>query len=214
MVGCPNFLGMTYLHLFASALVTTVFAKYPLFELSKDMSWVYLILLFLGIFALLFILMSMSPGPLKYIVFAVYLALMGTLLSTLDDRLEQKGLIFEVVATVTGIFLAMTALGFYDKDNLLGFGPYLLAGLLGLIVARLVLLAVLAVDGPSQGVAQTNTLLSVIGTGLFSVFVAYDTQLLKKMAKYCRGNPDYINSSLGLYLDIVNLMSNVSDLYE
>jgi FtsH-binding integral membrane protein len=214
MAGCPNFLGFTYLHLFASALITTVFAKYPLFELSKDIAWPFLVLFFIAFLGLLIVLMAMSPGPLKYIVFAVYLAIFGTILSKLDDRLEQKGILFEVVATVTAIFLSMTALGFYDKDNILGFGPYLFAALVGLIVARLILLLVVAADGPSQGVAQTNTLLSVVGTGLFSVFVAFDTQVLKREAKACKGNPDYINASLGLYLDIVNLMSNVTDLYE
>lgn len=214
MAGCPNFLGMTYLHLFASAALTTVFAKYPLFDISKTIPLAFLILFLLVLFGLLFVLMAMSPGPLKYIIFALYLAMMGTLLSQVDDRLEQKGIVFEVVATVAGIFLAMTALGFYDKDNLLGFGPYLLAALLGLILARILLIFVVVADGPSETAQQTNTLLSVVGTILFSVFVAYDTQLLKQMAKYCKGNPDYINASLGLYLDIVNLVSNVSDVYE
>lgn len=205
---------MTYLHLFAAALITAGFANYPLYNVEKGRFSTVDILSIVAVFLLLIVLLYMKPGFLKYGVFFLFLAILGTTLQTLEERLQRKGLVKEVSITVVGIFLAMTALGFYDRGNLLGFGPYLLAALVGLILARLILIFVVSEGDVSEAAKQTNTVLSVIATLLFSIFVAYDTQKLKQVAAACRSNPDYIDASLGLYLDIVNLFSNVGDILE
>lgn len=218
MAGCPGFLGMTYLHLFVAALITAGFAKYPLYDSQKEkigLGFLADLLPFVLTLVLLFVLFELSPGPLKYGVFFLFLAVLGTSLQSLEQRLDRKGLVDDVSITVAGIFLAMTALGVYDRGNLLGFGPYLFAALLGLLFARLLLLFVLVSEEVvPESAKQLNLSLSVVGTILFSIFVAYDTQKLKQVAAACRSNPDYIDASLGLYLDIVNLFSNVGDLLE
>ena len=49
--------------------------------------------------------------------------------------------------------------------------------------------------------------ISRITVFLFAAFVGYDIQVLKENAKLCRGNPDYVKESVGLYLDILNLFT-------
>ena len=109
----------------------------------------------------------------------------------------------------TGVFVAMMVLGFYDKQSLLGFGPYLLAGLVGLIIGQVVVM--LFVD-EKKGAFRVLDSVAVL---LFAVLTAYDIQVLKevkKMCKYIRGGPDYPSASVGLYLDFLNLFSNIADL--
>ena len=210
-MGCPNFIALTYLHLAAAGALSAFVSRYDILgKLGIDTNrWYTLLILLLITIALLFIIMNLKPGPLKYIAFAAFVFCIGTSLRDIAHRLDKKNLLLDVLATVSTIFVAMTALGFYDKQNLLGFGPYLFAGLVGLLLARLGLgvasVATISVKGVEQVV-------SIIASLIFSIYLAYDTQMLKDMAATCKGNPDYINGALGLYLDIINLFTNIGDL--
>jgi len=200
------FLPTVYLHLLGGTAITFASSEYPL---SK--SPFYFIGIMLATLVLLFVMLAQSPGPLKYGVAILYCAVFGQLLSSLVKKLEDKRLLTQVMVSVLGIFLGMTLVGFVDNQNILGVSGYLLAGLLGLIVARIGVLIALGTGVDTQSVMSANTVLSWIGTGLFAVIVAMDTQRLKVDAKVTK-KPDYVNSSLGLYLDILNLFSNVGDL--
>jgi FtsH-binding integral membrane protein len=102
----------------------------------------------------------------------------------------------------------MMALGFYDRMNILGLAPYLLAGLIGLIIAQLLLLAL----GTPEEKAKGFQWLNMIGVALFAIFTAFDVQVLRVSAAACKVaqkkfkiQPDYPRDSLGLYLDFINL---------
>ena len=159
-------------------------------------------------FLLLFGVMLLPPGsPLKYIAFAGFAVMIGQIIQPLVKDLVEKGSLTRILSLTTGVFVGMMALGFYDKQNLLGFGPFLLAGLIGLIIAQI---AVYIFASPEQKEKAVNVF-GIIGVGLFAVFTAYDVQLLKRSAKWCRKfkkagfSPDYPRASLGLFLDFVNL---------
>jgi FtsH-binding integral membrane protein len=194
-----NFIGMTYLHLTAALGITAFSAENPL-DISPNLSLLGIVLTF----ALIFMMSWTTPGPYKYVLFIAFAYLIGQVLSPAVERAEEKGILREVLASVAGIFLAMTILGFADNQHFLQFGPCLIVALIGLIVARLVLIFAGMSNPDSTDFTKTNTLLSWFGTILFAAFVAYDTQLLKLRQK----KPyDYVQSSLGLFLDIVNLFS-------
>lgn len=188
---------ITYLHLTGALALTAVSSERTLLPVSTLLSTILL-------FVLIFLLGFARPGPYKYFLFATFSILIGQLLAPQVQTLEAKGQLREVLASVAGIFLAMTVVGFVDK-GLLGFGAYLMAALIGLIVARLFLIVVKLGD-PTADITKTNTVLNWVGTALFAVFVAYDTQVLKQ-----RKNTDYVDASLGLFLDIINLFSLQSD---
>jgi FtsH-binding integral membrane protein len=205
-----NFMGIVYAHLAGASAVIAASSKYPL----TQNKWWPLISALLT-FPLIFVLVALSPGPLKYIVFAAFCALLGQSLTPLVDRLGEKKVLDDVLAMVVGIFVAMSVAGFADKQNLLGFGGYLMAGLIGLILARLVQigLEIFGGEGERNIALEMNDWLAMIGTGLFAVFVAYDTQVLKEEAR-AKGRKNYVNSSMGLLLDLVNLFANIGDLYD
>jgi FtsH-binding integral membrane protein len=193
------FIPTVYLHLLAGTAVTFASSEYPM-----GAGLPYTIGIAVASFGALFALFALSPGPLKYIVAAVLCALLGQSMSILVERLKQKDLLAQTLVGTLGVFAAMSAVGFYDNQNLLGFGPYLLAALVGLLIARLVAFLMSAAK-------TTNTVFSWVATILFSAFTAYDTQRLKEEARSTK-SPDYINSSLGLYLDFLNLFEAVGSL--
>jgi len=197
-----NTIAITYLHLLAGLLITAASTEFPLYPKTTTLS----IAEFLGTLVILFMILYQKPGPFKVVLAIAFAVLIGqTLISVVND-LESKNLLRTVLVTVAGIFLGMTAAAFYDTNSFLGIGGYLLAALIGLIVARIALFFVAKPEDMSRG----HTILSWVGTVLFSLYIAYDTQTLKYMSKK---KPDYINNSLGLFLDIVNLFANVEDLY-
>lgn len=201
-----SFIPIVYLHLLGGTATTFASSGYPLGE-----GLLYTIGMALASLVLVFVLLRQTPGPLKYCVALLYCAVIGQLLSSLVKKLEHKQLLTQVMVSVLGIFLGMSVLGFLDNQNILGFGGYLLGGLIGLLVARIGLMIAYGAGANASAISSMNTALSWIGTALFAVFVAFDTQLLKKEARSAK-KPDYVNSSLGLYLDIINLFTNVGDL--
>ena len=196
-----SFIGYTYLHLTGALAITSLSSENPLFKQSL------LPLIAENILALiiLYLMMYNRPGPLKYILFVLFCLLIGQILSPGVKAAQKKGTLRTVLASVAGIFLAMTVLGFIDNQNMLGLGAYLFAALMGLILARFVLIAINISEPTPLGLENTNNLLSWASTTLFALFVAYDTQRLKEKQQ----KPyDYINSSVGLFLDIINLFSS------
>lgn len=198
-----SFIGITYLHLTAALGITAVSAEYPL-----SVSPMVAIVQFILIFALIFMMSWAKPGPYKYLLFVTFAYLFGQMIAPIVERAEEKGILREVLASVAGIFVAMTILGFADNQHFLQFGPCLIVALIGLIVARLILIFAGMSSPESTDFTKVKTILSWFSTILFAAFVAYDTQLLKLRQK----KPyDYVNSSLGLFLDIVNLFSGQVD---
>lgn len=201
-----SFISLVYLHLFAGSALTFASSQYP-----ASSSQAYYIGASIVSLILLLAIIGMKPGPLKYVVAAVYCALLGQTIGPFFANLQQKDLVKPVLISVCGIFGAMTIAGFLDNQNILGFGGYLLAALLGLIVARV---GALFLSNSKESLTSANNVLSMIGTGLFSIFVAYDTQQLKEDAQQKKKHPDYIMATMGLYLDLLNLFTNVGGLVD
>jgi len=201
-----SFIGLTYLHLTAALVVTAVSSEYPLFP---NKSTVVTIAEVITIFVLIFLLTGAKPGPYKYVLFAAFCLLIGQTLAPKVDKLQEKGTLREVLVSVGGIFLAMTVVGFLDNQNLLGFGGYALAALIGLIIARIALMIANMASPESMDFSKINTILNWFATVLFSFYVAYDTQRLKD--KTVQRGKDYVDASLGLFLDILNLFSSMDD---
>ena len=206
-----SYIAITYFHLLIALCLMIAFSYAPL--VSKN-GW-YLFGMLISSFVLLYGLIRMSPGPLKYMVALLLLAVLGQAFNMSNTKLteEDKNLILRVAAITTGIFAAMTAIGFYDNQNLLGFGSYLLAALGGLILGELGLALVIGFGAATNDTTSPlKKAMSWLGLIIFSAYVAYDTQRLKADARRNAQTRDYIRSSLGLFLDVINLFQSVSEL--
>ncbi len=203
-------LGITYAHLLASVILVFISSQHKLFS---DNIVVFFLVLFV-LLALFFVMMSLNPGPLKYILFVIVIVLWGQLLRNRFEKASQKGILDEICFSVLGIFLAMTLVSFMAGDRVLGFGPYLFVALIGLIIGRFVLLGLFVTGATDQSQTQSvSKILSAVGTLLFAGYIAYDTRTLVVSAKR-KEKQDYVNNSMNFFLDILNLFSSIEDIME
>lgn len=201
-----SFISIVYLHLFAGSALTLASSQVPLHS-----SMLYAVVSSIVSLILLFAMIYMKPGPMKYVVAALYCALLGQTIGPFFEKLQQKDLVQPVLISVCAIFGAMTVAGFLDNQNFLGFGGYLFVALLALIVANI---GILFLSDSKESLTSANNVLRTIGTGLFAIFVAYDTQVLKEDVQQKKKHPDYIMATMGLYLDLLNLVTNVGALMD
>ena len=208
---CNYFIAKTFAHTAVGVGIAAISAENPvLFNALEDSlqspGWAAL-LVFIASFALIWFIPGMSSNtPLKYVAAISFAYLIGQLSGPLVETLYEQNILARTLFLATGIFVGMVAVGLYDKNNMLGFGPYLFGALIGLIVAQIII--IILVDTRTiqkEQYFEGRKLLSFFGVGLFSLFAAYDTQVVKVHARQCKKRGDYINESLGLFLDFVNL---------
>jgi FtsH-binding integral membrane protein len=217
MAACKYYFGKVFAHLAGALAVSAASAEYSnlgaklLPQSSVLINFIVNAAIALG---LLYGVYLTQPGGIpKYAFFIAFAFWLGQSLKPYVERLEDKGTLTRVLVLTTGVFAAMTALGFYDSGNFLGLGPYLLAGLIGLIIAQVLLLALGTPEEKKKGFQW----LQIFGVALFSLFTAYDIQVLRGLAKLCSSKknspfqPDYPVASLGIYLDFINLFVRMDD---
>lgn len=214
---CKYYIAKTFLHLAGGLGIAAASSQAPILDsiLTTNLAQVIglIIITIVVMFGMGFLYSMRTGGPAKYILAIVLAALFGQLNRPLVERLQDRHALFRVFALATGTFVGMFAIGMFDSGNFLGIGSYLIGALVGLIVAQLILMILRVTDtvGGTQGVTGQN-ILSFVGVGLFALFTAYDTQKIKLNARLCRGRPDYINESVSVFLDFINLFANFGSL--
>jgi len=207
---CPHYLAYTFAHWLAAIGLAAGGTQITAIDINnKGVRF----LVFIVTIGLIFPIAILPVGILKYLCFIAFSLLIGVTLQPVEKMLKQKGLLFEVLILSLSVFLPMVVLGFYDKMNLLPWTNYLFAGLLGLILARVILYG-LAMTGyySDKQITNGSKLLSTFGIALFAFITALDMQDVRRQAKLCRGNPDYIDASMGLFLDALNIFDNFGDI--
>lgn len=195
----------TYLHLLTALFVTGTSAEYALYPIQSLGAFA----LAMGILIVLVLVIAMlKPGLLKYAAFLILLLVMGQTLNPMAQRMEMQGIYREVMASTLGIFLAMTALGFLDSANrMLGYGTYLFAALVGLVLGRIGLLVAGGTSAiPDTVFHKTSRVLSAVGVVIFAGFIAYETQALKTAT-----STDYVQNCMNLYFDIINTALSIAN---
>jgi FtsH-binding integral membrane protein len=208
---CKHFIAKTFAHTAVGIGIAAVSAEYPVLfnalENSLGSSGWAALLIFIASFALIFVLPALpANSPLKYVAAISFAYIIGQLSGTLVQTLDEQNILARTLFLATGVFVGMVLVGLYDKNNMLGFGLYLFGALIGLIIAQIILFILTATTTiQKEQYFKGRKLLSFFGVGLFSLFAAYDTQVIKVLARKCKKRGDYINASRGLFLDFLNL---------
>jgi uncharacterized protein len=163
-----------------------------------------------GVFAIELILvgvLSARIGRLSLgaaaLMFTVYAALNGFTLGLIFLVFSASSVTVAFVTTVA-LFAVMAVTGYVTKIDLTRYSTYLFMGLIGLLIAMLVNLAL--------GSSTMDFVISIIGVIVFCALTAHDTQKIKQIA----ADPAVTASSdltlklsiigaLVLYLDFINL---------
>ena len=201
-----SFLGKVYGWMFLGLLVTATTAfillsSAPLMEfivLNRGVLW----LVFIGQLGLVIFLSArvnkMAPATAAAL-FLLYSATVGITMSLVF--LAYTGVsLFSTFMVTAGTFGALALFGTVTKRSLAGVGQFMFMGLIGLIIAMVVILFVLS--------SVVDFVISVVGVIVFTGLTAWDAQRLKQMAVALpdgRVGAYAVVGALRLYLDFINL---------
>lgn len=204
---CDNYVLNTYLYFILSwgiIMATNASLENYNLELHEIFSGPFTILLMVSTLALLVGLLFTPPKLFftKHFLYIIQIVLFGVLMYPYYKT--NKELFFNVALSLLIILIILTLLTFsFPKLIKDWWGNYLLIALVGLIVARLV-----EIFRKTSYNSYNSKLISYISIIIFSLFVMYDTKKIIINANNCY-NPDYINESLHLFIDSINLFQNL-----
>ncbi len=203
---CNRFLINTYAYILFMILFIFNFIEYLTIQ-PTAIAQNYFLLFILNISLLIpLLIISLSNPILKLFILILWLSSFAFLMYPLKLRLEQKStadleklmLIFIFIIIAASILSIILPAKFFN-----GLSLPLFIGLLGLIFAQIVdvLLG-----------SNNNKTISSIAVILFTIFISYDTHLAIVASKNCKEDKaDYIQYSMGLFLDFINLFSSLDN---
>ena len=172
-----------------------------------------LILLFIfSLFLLLQLVKTPSTEPVrKHILLVLWLTVFSVFTADTAHSIQNKNpqALAQLITTFISIVVAASSAAVLFPNVIKTWWIFaLMIALVGLIIARIIF----AVAGYDKTTPQQQTL-SLVASVIFSLFIAYDTKTAMIASKICKeGNADYIRYSTDLFLDFVNLFSNLDDL--
>ena len=207
---CNNYILNSYLYILLSILVVSsmvILVDKNVASLKIFFNfWVMLLLSF----GFLFLTLFTDPRStlLKHGAWVALMFFFGISMWPIYKITKATNTFQSTLATTFSLVSILTAIAFYNPNMIsLKMGPILLVGLISGILLSIF----------TRLLAKRKTFLSVdyylsyIFVFLFSLFVLYDTKKLQMNAKKCVV-PDYVNESLNIFLDIMNLFSRLGNI--
>ena len=206
-VGLRSYMLKVYNYMASGVLLTGIVAMLfansgmaaQVFTGGGILPWVIILSPLAIVFAMSFGANRMSSATLQ-MLFWVFATLMGLSMSTIFLVYTGES-IAQTFFAVTAAFLGLSLYGYTTKRDLSGFGTFLIMGVVGLLVAMLIILWL-----QSSAMALA---ISAIGVLLFAGLTAYDTQRIKSMYYYVQDSEmlgkTAILGALSLYLDFINM---------
>lgn len=199
-----GFLGLVFTTLLVQ-LAVTFFVMYKTkdSELAKNIHRYFLIFFILNIGMILMLFFVPMPMPLKFTLFTLFSALNGVLLTTVVRHYGVETVKIALVGSIA-VFVTMLIVGFclVALRIDIGFmGLILFAGLLGIVIAQIVMLFV-------NETSTTRRVIATVVLALFSMYVVYDTNML--LLRDYKG--DFVTAALDYYVDFLNIFTSMSQL--
>ena len=212
---CKKYVLNTYLYIILSLLVvsTIVLLIDTNFNeviknilLSRNYSFMILF-----IFTIISLISTMFISPertiLKHISWIIFIILIGITLYPIYKITELSSALSTTLFTTTLIVIILSIIAFYKPELIsLSWGPILLVLLFAGIILKF---GLYLFTKSSKSNSKLSLILSYGFIVLFSFLLLYDTKKVQLNALKCK-IPNYINESLGIFLDIINLFSNIS----
>ena len=149
---------------------------------------------------------DMSEATIKAWFFA-FAAVMGVSLSLIISIFTTASIVSALVGTTVS-FGALAAWGYFTKRDLSGWGPFLFAGVIGLIVASIVGMFI-----DSTALQQTLNVLTIL---IFLGLTAYDMNRVRDMfwgaSESDIGRMQWF-AALSLYINFINIFVSLLQLF-
>lgn len=156
------------------------------------------------LFVLLFVInLTNKTSKIRYLAFLVWFICLCIIFNPIFELAQTVKILYPIVFTVICIFTILSIFAIKKPYLIsLNMGNYLLISLIGLIALNISFWFF----KPST---FTLRLTSYIGIIIFCGLILYDTKKLKVDANKCKKPFDYINHIISLFLDIINLFSEL-----
>ena len=167
----------------------------------------------LGVFLLtLGVLVILMFTPVKYMIpkhllWLLFVLLIGIIMYPMIRYTKNKDAILSALLTTIFLVVILSVVAFWKPEWIsLSWGPVLFVLLLAGIILELTSIFIFGTHRDSS--SYTYKAFMYFFIVLFMFYVLYDTKLLQIRAKLCK-IPDYLNESLNLFLDIVNIFVRI-----
>lgn len=173
--------------------------------------WGGLILLLIVSFGLLMLVLTTNPRNviLKHIVWLAFVLFLGILVyPSYLSTIENNTVVATLFSTI-GILVVFSIVAFVKPDWIsLSWGPTLGFLLLAGIIAEL---CFYFFNRNSKNRVGRSKGFAYFFIALFTIYILYDTKKIQVNARLCKESTvDYINESLGIVLDAINLFQNMA----
>ena len=145
---------------------------------------------------------SIAIKHISWTFIVLILAYMGKRFALLDKEVLQDTLVKLMVILLVCFSIALT----YPQFITASVGVALFIGLLFVILFRII-------DTFYYNKKYDN-LISQLAIFIFSGYVVYDTKRVMDYSKQCKGNADYLTNMSDMFINILNLFSNLAGLSE
>ncbi|XP_053509174.1 fas apoptotic inhibitory molecule 2b [Ictalurus furcatus] len=146
--------------------------------------------------------------PWNLILLSVFTLCMAFMLGFVSSYYNTRSVIVCLGITAV-VCVCVTVFSFHTKVDITSFQGLLLNLCLLLLVCTLVLGLVV----PFGFVPWLHTLYGILGAVTFTMFLAFDTQLLMGNRQYAVSPEEYVFAALTLYLDIVYIFTHILQLF-
>ena len=215
---CNNYILNTYLYIIISIVIVSIIVLYidntkllssKLF--GQNINTIYFILMFVFTIGILLMTMFIDPRKtlLKHLSWLIFVCLIGITMYPIYLFTKMNNTFLSTLMTTLIIVILITVFAFYKPELIsLSLGPVLITLLLiGIIMSVFNMLL-------NKNQKSQKKIVYILSYGFVVVFcflLLYDTKKLQVNAKKCV-TPDYINESIGIFLDIINLFSNLGNI--
>lgn len=211
---CNNYIFNTYLYFILSwgiVLSTVTAIQYKNIPLKDIFTKPFTILLFVSSILLLLGIMSMKSSKhfiSKHIMFIFLLMLFGV--TMYPYYVYNKNRFNHIGLTTLGLFLILSLIAYINPGLISStWKMYLTIALLALLLARVV--EMFMIDKTIKS-SKYSRIITYISISVFALFTMFDTKQVIINASECRASPygpDYINESMNLFLDSMNMFQNI-----
>ena len=205
---CNHYILNSYLYIVLSLLLISILVilidKKQLFSLT-----IHPLVLFIFSIGFLIWTMVISPEKIlyKHVLWFAWLFTFSYILFPIYKVSRLTGIFVQTLFVTFIMVFLLTLFAFINPDAIsLSWGPILLVLLITGIVLRL---TNIFLSKSYEKASQRSVILSYLFIVLFSFLILYDTKKLQVNAKKCV-IPNYINESIGIFLDIINLFANLT----
>tara|TARA_Y100001970_G_C14114167_1_gene792605 strand:+ start:123 stop:866 length:744 start_codon:yes stop_codon:yes gene_type:complete len=211
---CNNYVINVYLYLALSLLILGLFSTaIPWEKAGTGLTILTIIFSFITIIFIAFSnnfqknISQVIRSHLYWILFII--AISGTFWMYF---VNYKEYITDAIINTALIFTFMSLLVYIKPSFFINTYSQIMAGLLIALTVIIITELYYIFFTTNYTTSETHKIISYILITIFSVFVSYDTSRVFVLAKQCHNYPNYPKSSISLFLDVLNLFSNLLQL--